>query len=220
MAIELEVIEDRSHATPSDVGFLRVRRLTLRTHYEDGTQSEPYRYDVVDRDALDAVVMLLHSAREGHARDPWVCLRTALRPPLHLRRTHPKPVPDAHESPVIWELPAGLIEAGETGTRAVLETAARETEEEVGYALPPEAFEPLGVPVYLSPGMCGEKIHVVHAEVDRSRPCRPTATEVVEKASRVEWWTLEDALARADDGTLEDCKTELALRRFHARLAR
>jgi ADP-ribose pyrophosphatase len=78
----------------------------------------------------------------------------------------------------------------------------------------------LGVAVFLSPGLCGEKIHVVHAEVDRSKRADVTSTEVVEKASTVEWWTLSDALARAARGEIEDCKTELALHRLRAHLER
>jgi ADP-ribose pyrophosphatase len=120
---------------------------------------------------------------------------------------------------MVWELPAGLIEAGETGEQAVLATAARETEEETGFQLPPSAFARLGVAVYLSPGMCGEKLHVVRAEVDRSKPARVTATEVVERASVVEWVPLSEALARAARGEIEDCKTELALRRLQAHLS-
>jgi ADP-ribose pyrophosphatase len=116
-------------------------------------------------------------------------------------------------------MPAGLIEPGEIGELAVLETAARETEEETGFKLPASAFARLGVPVYLSPGLSGEKLHFVHAEVDRSTPCKVTATEVVEQASRVEWWPLSEALARAARGEVEDCKTELAMHRLTAWLA-
>jgi ADP-ribose pyrophosphatase len=217
--IEIEVLDDRSAHTPSDQGFLKVRRLTLRTRYEDGTESAPYRYDVADRDALDAVLIVLHAPREDAPDDPYLCMRTALRPPLALRRQRALPVPDAHTEPVLWELPAGLIEQGEQGEQAVLETAAREAEEETGFALPPQAFARLGAAVYLSPGLSGEKLHVVHAAVDRSQQGKATATEVVEQASRIEWWPLSEALDRAARGELEDCKTELALHRLRAWLS-
>lgn len=218
--IDIEILADHSAQTPSNVGFIRVRRLELRTRFEDGTYSEPYRYDVADRDALDAVLMVLHAERENAPMDPYVCMRSALRPPLMLRASHPGvPLPDPRPGPVLWELPAGLIEPGGKGMRAVLETAARETAEEVGLELDPARFAPLGVPVYLSPGLMAEKLHFVHARVDRSRAGPVRAIESVEQGARVEWWPLSEALARASRGEVEDCKTELALRRLEALLA-
>jgi ADP-ribose pyrophosphatase len=218
MPVQIDVLEDRSAQTPSNKGFIRVQRLTLRTTYEDGTRSDPFAYDVADRDALDAVLMVLHSPRPGAPDDPDVCLRTALRPPIALRARRPIPVPvkDPRSEPMLWEMPAGLIEKGETGDAAVRGTASRETQEEVGLDVPPEAFEPLGVPVYLTPGLIGEKLHMMRAQVDRTQPMKITATEVVEHASKVEWVPLGEALARAARGEIEDCKTELALHRLKA----
>lgn len=219
MPTKIEVVGDATAQTPSDKGFIKVRRYTLRTHDEQGSAGEPYRYDVVDRDALDAVLMVLYSPRVGHPSDPYVCVRTAQRPPVALRKGRPLPLPHESEDPMVWELPAGLIEPGAHGESALRETASRETEEETGYAVGPERFERLGAPVYLSPGLCAEKLYVLRAEVDRSKGGKPTATEAVELVSRLEWWTLSEALAKADAGVIEDCKTELALRRLRAHLA-
>ena len=52
-----------------------------------------------------------------------------------------------------------------------------------------------------------------------SPPQEGGATEAVELASRLEWWALSEALAKSDAGVIEDCKTELALRRLRAHLA-
>jgi len=217
--LHIDVLDDASDSTPSSAGFIRVRRLTMRATYEDGTRSEAFRYDVVDRDALDAVLMLLHAPRADAPTDPLVVLRTAMRPPLAMRAHRSLTVPDARTEPLLWELPAGLIEANERGEDGMLATAARETEEETGYVIAPERFARLGAAVYLSPGLCAEKIHVVHATVDPAARSAVTSTEAVEHGSRIEWVPLSDAIARADRGEIEDCKTELALRRFAAQLA-
>src|SRR5581483_5041032 len=59
---KIEIVEDRSATTPSDRGFLKVRRLRLRRRTPG---AEVFAYDVVDRDALDAVVVALWSPRDG-----------------------------------------------------------------------------------------------------------------------------------------------------------
>jgi ADP-ribose pyrophosphatase len=119
---------------------------------------------------------------------------------------------------MLWELPAGLIEPDEAGD-AVRQTAARETEEETGYAVAPEAFEALGPAVFLTPGLCAEKIHFVHASVDPAARGASTSSEAVERLSELAWTPLSEALARASLGEIQDCKTELGLRRLRERLA-
>lgn len=221
MPLDIEIVEDRSAQTPSDQGFLKVRRLTLRTRHADGAASEAYRYDLVDRAAIDAVVVLMWAERPGAPRDPLVCVRQQLRPPLLLRRGRELVLPDPRPDLALWELPAGLIEEHERGEEGVLECARRETEEETGFALPREAFARLGAPVYLSPGMCAEKIHVVRVRVpDPTLVVEAKGDGVVEAGALVAWWPLSECLARAADGTVEDAKTELALRRLQAELER
>jgi ADP-ribose pyrophosphatase len=221
MPVDIEIVEDLSAQTPSDKGYLKVRRLKLRTRNADGTHSEVYRYDAVDRAALDAVVVVMWAERPGAPDDPLVCVRQQLRPPLLLRRGRELVVPDARTGLELWELPAGLIEADERGEEGVLECARRETEEETGFALPRGEFARLGVPIYLSPGMCAEKIHVVKVRVpDPTLAVEAKGDGVVEAGSTVAWWPLSECLARAEDGTIEDAKTELALRRLRAGLQR
>ncbi len=221
MSTRIEIVDDRSSSVPSDGGFLKVRRLRLRTHYADGTSSEVFPYDVVDRKALDAVVMALYADREGAPGDPYVCIRSALRPPLALRRHRELVVPDPRPDVELWELPAGLIEDHEKGVEGVLACAARETHEETGFELPASEFTALGVPVFLSPGLCGEKIHIVCARVpDHRAKVHAAGDGVLEARARVEWWPLSTCLERAAEGVIEDAKTELALHRLAARLAR
>ncbi len=221
MSTRIEIVDDRSSSVPSDGGFIQVRRLRLRSHYDDGVVSEVYPYDVVDRRALDAVVIVLFAVRDGAPDDPLVCVRTALRPPLALRQQRELVVPDARVDVELWEMPAGLIEAHEKGVEGVRACAARETLEETGFDLPASAFEALGVPVFLSPGLCGEKIHILCARVADPRvEVHAEGDGVLEARARVEWWPLSQCLACAAEGVIEDAKTELALHRLRARIAR
>jgi ADP-ribose pyrophosphatase len=213
--VDVELLEDRTAGAPSDSGFIRVLRYTLRARFADGTSSPPFPYDVVDRDALDAVVMVL--THQNSNEEPAVCLRTALRPPVALRARRALIAPEAPVA-MLLELPAGLIEP-QGSEDPVRETASRETREETGYAVAPAAFEPLGAPVFLTPGLCAEKIHFVHARVSPDAPREVTATEVVEQASKIEWVPLSEAIARAERGEIQDCKTELGLRRLRDQLA-
>ena len=80
--LELIVVEDRTARSRSDEGFLRVRRLVLRSRFDDGTVSPPYDCDVVSRRHVDAVALVLFQRGEGGVR---VLLRTGVRPPVALR---------------------------------------------------------------------------------------------------------------------------------------
>jgi ADP-ribose pyrophosphatase len=209
--VEVAVLEDR---TVGDGGYLALRRLTLQNAYEDGTKSRAYEYDVVERGALDAVVVALHTDETP----PRVCLRTATRPPLVLRRDARIPLPEALTAPVIWELPAGLVEADEQGDAGLRACAARETLEETGLAVDPARFSALGPSVFLSPGLIGERIHYLTATVDPEARGVPTEDgSPTEEHAKVIFVALPEAIRACEDGRIEDAKTEVALRRLAAR---
>jgi len=137
--VEVAVLEDRTRGSRPDVGFLRVRRLLLENRYPDGSKSAPYAYDVVERDATDAVAIVLFAGRGEDAR---VCLRSSLRPPMTFRHGYALPLTEAPGGGVLWEIPAGLVEADERGEAGLALCAARETLEEVGLELSPSEFSP------------------------------------------------------------------------------
>src|SRR6185436_16595734 len=58
-AITLSIDRDRSEHAPRRA-FLTIRRLELRARFPDGSVSEPFFYDIVERKALDAVVVAPH----------------------------------------------------------------------------------------------------------------------------------------------------------------
>lgn len=220
MPTDLEILEDRASETPSDKGFIKIRRLRVRTVREDGAASAPFPYDVADRAALDAVVVLMHAENPGAPSDPLVCVRAQLRPPLLLRRHRALAVPDRSTSLSLWELPAGLIEPDERGEEGVAGCARRETEEETGFALPLSSFTRLGAPVFLSPGLMAERIHFFSVRVpDHRANVVALGDGALEEGAAVRWWPLSECLAKCADGTFEDAKTELALRRLRDALA-
>lgn len=209
--IEVQLVEDRTSASRCDEGFLRVRRLTLKNRYADGAESASYPYDVVERDALDAVGIILFAEASG---ERLVCLRSTLRPPLAFRSGYAIPIPDAAE-PVLWEIPAGLVEPDEHGEDGLRRCCARETLEEVGLGLAPDAFVRLGPAACLSPGVLAEKLHFFAARVDPAQRGTPTEDGTpVEERAEVRFVPIEEALAACRDGRIADLKTETAIRRL------
>ncbi len=211
--VRIEIVEDRTAESRADEGFIRVRRLELRNHYEDGHASRAYAYDCAERAAMDAVAIVLV------ASDGRVCLRSSIRPPVALRAGYALPLPGT-DDPTLFEVPAGLVEPNEHGEAGLRACAARESLEETGIAVAPDAFRRLGPAVYLTPGLVAEKIHAFVAEVDPASAGAPTLDgSPVEERARIEWIPLEEALAACRDGRIEDAKTELVLRRLAERRA-
>ena len=194
-------------------GFLRLRRPRMRVRFADGTVSDPFVYDLVDRTRLDAVVVAAHYRGEDGRR--WVYLRTAVRPPVALRPVGCRPVPERETLGNLWELVAGLVEVDEQSPEGLRGCASRELAEEVGFEVPPEAMRELGPSTFPAPGICGERHFFVHAEVDPARRATPSEDgSALEQHALVVAIPLDDAIALARAGDLEDAKTELGLRRL------
>ena len=123
---------------------------------------------------------------------------------LVLVRQYRYPVDD-----VIWEIPAGRQDPGESPE----EGARRELEEEVGAAA--ATVEPL-LSFYATPGYCDEVMHLFRATGLRKGAARPEDDEQIE----ARWVTLEEARAMAARGEVKDAKTLLALALEQERRAR
>lgn len=184
-------------AAPVDrSGFLRLERVRVRI---DG--GEPFVYDVVTRDAIDAVVMAAHFERGG-TRHVMMC--SCIRVPLFWRDQEAS-------SATLWELPAGLVEVGESPAAA----AARELHEEIGVRVDVAKLAPLGPPMYPAPGMIAEVHSFFHVEIDPSAREAPVGdSSALERESQVAAIPLAEALALCASGGIRDSKTELALRRL------
>lgn len=100
----------------------------------------------------------------------------------------------------IWELPAGIIDRGETPYAC----AKREIAEETGYSV--RNLRRIGV-IYTSPGFCNEKIHIFRADCGaRKAP----ATEEHELL-RVRHFSKKEVVSLFRSGKITDSKTIAAL---------
>jgi ADP-ribose pyrophosphatase len=187
--------------------------MMLRLRFEDGHESTPFEYDIIDRERLDAVVIVAHYAgSDGRRR---VLLRTALRPPVALRPLSVRPIPERETLGALWELPAGLVEVDERSAEGLKQCAARELLEEVGVKADPSALAELGPSTFPAPGMVGERHFFFHVAIDPAQISVPTEDgSALERGAIVAAVPLDEALALCRRGEIEDAKTELALRRL------
>jgi ADP-ribose pyrophosphatase len=202
-AIVLEQVEDLT--PPGQKGFLRLVRRRFVAGYPDGSRSQPFVYDEVDRAALDAVVIVAHYREQGSR---FAYLRSAVRPPVACREAPSGP----HG---LWELPAGLVEPAEAVDEGARRTAQRELEEELGFTVPIEKLRPLGPWMFPAPGIIAERHYYFEVEVDPATRAEPS-----HDGSPLEHWgkvielELEHALSLCRSGDINDSKTELGLRRL------
>lgn len=194
-------------------GFLGVRRQVFRVEFDDGSLSEPFTYDSVDRERLDAVVIAPHYRDAAGRRH--VFLRSALRPPVATRPAEACPVPERPTLGALWELPAGLVEVDERSPEGLRRSAARELLEEVGFDVDPSALSELGPSTFPAPGMIAERHFYFHVEVDVARRGTPLEDgSPLEKSAVIAALPLDEALDLTRRGVIEDAKTEVALRRL------
>jgi ADP-ribose pyrophosphatase len=213
--IELTLLEDLS--PPDQQGFLRLVRRRYRASYPDGTHSEPFLYDAVDRNAIDAVVIAAHFAAADGA--PWVFLRSAVRPTLTLRDRAHSPLPDEACDGHLWELPAGMVERSERSPAGVVLAAQRELHEELGFEVAVDALSPLGPSTFPAPGFVAERHFFFEVRVDPAARREPALDgSPLEHFGSVIALPLREALDLCRTGAIEDAKTELALRRLLEKL--
>ncbi len=206
-----EVLEELP--TGAAEGFLRLRRQRVVVRFADGSTSEPFLYDSVDRFKLDAIVIAAHFRDASGARR--VFLRSSLRPSLLTRPNDARPIAEKETLGGLWELPAGLVEEDERSPEGLRRCAARELFEEIGVQVDPEAIQPLGPSSFPAPGIIGERHFFFHVELEG--PTRATPTEdgsALEQHAIIAHVALDEALALVRKGEIEDEKTELGLRRL------
>jgi ADP-ribose pyrophosphatase len=212
--IQLELLDDLSPSAPA--GFLRLLRRRFVATYPDGSRSQPFVYDEVDRTAIDAVVIVAHFVAEGGARH--VYLRSALRPAVVFRDRNRSPQPEHDPPGSIWELPAGLVETAEQSSRGLRAGALRELFEELGFRGEPDALVELGPSTFPAPGIIAERHFYFALEVVPEQRVAPELDgSALERDGVVFSLPVDEALALCRSGGIVDAKTELGLRRLAER---
>jgi ADP-ribose pyrophosphatase len=212
--IDLVALREHQGSRP----YLTLKQLELVARFPDGKTSEPFRYTLVERRALDAVVVAPHfTDTDGKT---CVLLRSALRPPAKFRPREVWPIPEKDTLGGLWELPAGLVEEDERSEAGLRSCAARELYEETGAQVEPAQIFPLGPSTFPAPGVIGERHFFFHALIDPARVVPPVEDgSVLEQQAVLAAPTLADALALVRAGQIEDAKTEIGLRRLAELLA-
>ncbi len=218
MGQPVEDVEILESTVMGEGGFARLRRCMVRNLREDGSRSDPYLLDILERPVgADAVVVLAHDRLDdGTVR---VLLRRGLRPVPRLGRsgepTREGEVPDLMQ----LEAVAGILEADDRGEEGLHARAAEELLEEAGLRVPPTDVVSLGPPVFNSLGIMAERIYfcAVPAPLEELEDPEGDGTPL-EEGSAPELYTMEQALALCERGEIQDAKTELALRRLALRL--
>jgi 8-oxo-dGTP pyrophosphatase MutT (NUDIX family) len=210
LATAIDLIQDISAISSPVEGYLRRYRHRIKTRLSDGTRTDVFVADFVDRAShqRDAVGVILF-ARAPSIEATRVLLRRQLRYAAYI----------ALGTPLVAEVVAGLIERPETPEQ----TAVRELWEEVGIHVPADVPKALGKPFFILPGLLPELMFPVAVEL---------TNEVLESA--------QDALPSGDGSPFEqgaehvimqlcirgaredidvaDSKTELILRRLEQAL--
>lgn len=203
-----------------DGGFLAIRRLRMRNRRADGSLSEPYLCDFIVRPyGLDAVIVAVYHRTETGVR---VLVREGLRPALALGRSADLvPVAETREYLYLTELVAGIIEADDQGVDGIRARAAAEVYEEAGFRVAAERIVMLGASLFPSPGAMAEKFWLAAVEITDPSVQEPLQGDgsPMEEGASTRWLDLDEAIAACVRGEIEDCKTELALRRLRDRLA-
>jgi 8-oxo-dGTP pyrophosphatase MutT (NUDIX family) len=204
VGVEVKGFEVTGDQRVGEGGHLRLRRMRMRLLLSDGSRTSEGSWDYVERPmGLDAVVVALFRRRPGALE---VLLRHGVRVPVQFGR------PEKPSALLFPELVAGILEPGDD----VFQRAADEAMEEAGLRVPPASVEMLGPAAFPTPGMCAEVFQFVCCEVAPDALAHPPGGDgsPFEEGARLEWVSLDEALARCARGEIRDMKTEIGLRRL------
>lgn len=212
--LRIEVVEDRTSSSSCDRGFLTLRRLLVRNHYEGGQTSEPYPCDLVRRPGSDAVVAVLYERTEDGRVE--VLLRESARVPIYLRKDEEFVHPDPRQYLSILETVAGIVEPDDPpGLPGWRRRGSIEALEEAGLSIEEGELSPLGGETFASPGTSDEKLFFVAGEAR----LEDAGGGLGDGSGMEEWSVLHrfdlcEAIRACRTGLIPDMKTEVALLRL------
>lgn len=211
--VGVELIQDISRISSPVDGFLRRHRHRAKSLLEDGTRTETYVVDFVDRagDRRDAVAVAAYWPDPGGRPEAaTVLLRRQLRYPVHA----------VSGAALFTEVVAGILEHPETIERA----ATRELWEEAGVLVDVACVRPLGAPFFPCPGIVTERIYPVAAILpgtpDTGLAAASGDGSPLEEGAELVAMSLGDALSATGrlggevTPFIADAKTEIALTRL------
>jgi 8-oxo-dGTP pyrophosphatase MutT (NUDIX family) len=213
IAVGVELIQDLSAISSPIEGFLRRHRHRIKTLLSDGTRTDTYVADYIDRagDFRDAVAIAIF-ARQKTPGETLILLRRQVRYAAWI----------STGAPLVTEVPAGVLELPETPE----ECAQREVYEETGIEVGLDKVRQLGRPFYILPGTITERLFAASAEVSSEAIRAAAGTQPMgdgspfEEGAELVVLTLADALSaiagKRSGATpdIMDSKTELLLRRL------
>ncbi len=219
--LEVESLQVDGHEVHGEEGgFLHVERYRLRNRRNDGSLSRPYVCDFLGRGkGPDAVVVALY--HRAASSEIQVLLRRGLRPALSLGRPADQlPISEGPPALTLVEVVAGIIEREDQGEAGVRHRASLEAMEEAGVKVEPDDVKFLGAGTFPSAGSMPEKFWLTAAHVtDPSAAVSPpTDGSPMEEGARCWWVELNAAVEACVRGEIQDCKTELVLRRLRDHL--
>jgi ADP-ribose pyrophosphatase len=211
LAASIDLIQDISAISSPVEGYLRRYRHRIKTRLSDGSRTDVFVADYVDRAShqRDAVGVVLF-ARGDTSMSARVLLRRQLRYAAYI----------ALGAPLVTEVVAGLIERPETPEQ----TAVRELYEEVGIEVAPDAVKRLGKPFFILPGLLPELMYPIAIELtpqllEAACEAMPSGDgSPFEQGAEHVIMTIEEAIATScapgANVDVADSKTELLLRRL------
>lgn len=196
--------------------WLKVVHNKIQLEYQDGSKSDIFEVDSIQRERLDAVAVIPHYTDRFGKR--FIYLRSCIRPSLGLRSYFACPEDDDAFNQ--WEIPAGLIEKEELekGFEGIRSAGARELHEETGFDLTREMhrFIPLGSgATFSSVGLFGERIFFFEVELKEDKQgVAGLDGSILEEKGIVTSVSLLEAMDSINNGIIKDSKTEIAIRRL------
>lgn len=197
--IKLTPISSKEDAKP----FIKVERNLCKIEYPSGKVREMI-VDSVARKNPDAAVIIPWTKIDGEIH---VWLRSCIRPAAAIRNAKD---PNFEYNGNFWELPAGIVDPGETPAQA----AKRECLEEAGFDCELDKF--IHIQTILSmPALLAERLYFYTVFVNNNEQVQPTLDgSPLEEGGELCCIPLSDIERELKCGMISDMKTNLGIRMF------